>query len=120
MKLQAQRYRHRIGIEQKVQVQDPVTLDIDHSWQTVALDSDHDLDAVPAEVLLGPGREFNGADAKQAETTARIAFRWFPGLTQAMRITWEGRVFDILSIETDATARREYRVRCKDGVTDGA
>jgi SPP1 family predicted phage head-tail adaptor len=78
------------------------------------------LENVPAEVLTGPGREFNAADAKQAETTARINLRWFPGLLPDMRIRWEGQRYDILSIETDVTARKEYRLRCKQGANDGA
>lgn len=118
--MEAQKYRHRIAIQRKVEVQNPTTGDIAWAWQTVFLDSDTPLDSVPAEVLTGPGREFSAADAKQAETTARIQCRWFPGLTQAMRVLWDGKTYDITSIETDATARREYRMRCKDGVTDGS
>lgn len=118
--MEAQRYRHRIAIEQKVETQDPVTGDIEWSWVTVFLDSDTPLDSVAAEVLTGPGREFNAADAKQSETTARIQCRWFPGLLPTMRILWDGKVYDITSIEMDATARREYRLRCKDGLTDGS
>jgi SPP1 family predicted phage head-tail adaptor len=89
------------------------------TWATVWLDSNTELDSVPAEVLTGPGREFIQSSAKQAETTARINFRWFPGLLPTMRILWDGKVYDITSIETDATARREYRLRCKDGLSDG-
>ena len=115
----AQRYRHRIAIEEVVETQDSATGAVTHTWLTVDLDSDHDLSAVPASVLTGPGREPFAADTKLAETTARINFRWFPGLRADMRIVWDGRSFDILSIETDATARREYRLRCREGMTDG-
>lgn len=118
--MQAQRYRHRVSVQGKVEVQDSETGDIEYEWDDVYLDSDTPLTSVPAEVLTGTGREFNAADAKQAETTARINLRWFPGLLPTMRIVWDGKNFDILSIETDATARREYRLRCKEGVTDGA
>jgi SPP1 family predicted phage head-tail adaptor len=120
MKPQAQRYRHRVEIQERVEVQDSDTLEITFTWETVALDSDTELDAVPAEVLTGPGRELNAADSKQAEVDARIFMGWFPGLTQAMRVLWDGKTFDIVSIETDATARREYRLRCKAGVNSGA
>lgn len=115
----AQRYRHRIAIQERVELQVSETGAMRPTWQTLALDSDTILDSVPAEVLTGPGREFNAADAKQAETSARIQFRWFPGLLPKHRIVWDGRNFDILGIELDATGRREYRVRCKDGLTDG-
>jgi SPP1 family predicted phage head-tail adaptor len=113
-------YRHRVEIQQPAQLQDSETGAIEWTWETVALDSDTLLDAVPAEVLTGPGREFPGADTKQAEVDARIALPWFPGLTQKMRLVWDGQVFDIVSIQTDASARREYRLLCKAGVNNGA
>ena len=113
--MQAQRYRHRIEFQHKVSVQNPNTGAITYSWQAISAL----LSSVPAEVLTGPGREFIAADAKQAETTARINCRWFPDLSPEWRVLWDGKVFDITSIETDATARREYRIRCKDGVSDG-
>jgi SPP1 family predicted phage head-tail adaptor len=116
----AHRYRHRVAVQEKTEDTDSDTGDVSHAWSNVWLDSDTELSAVPAEVLTGPGREFNAADAKQAETSARITLRWFPGLLPTMRIVWDGRTYDILSIETDATARREYRLRCREGVSDGA
>lgn len=118
--MEAQRYRHRITFKEKVEVQDSETGALSYDWEPVYLDSDTPLSDVPAEVLTGPGREFNAADAKQAETTARINLRWFPGLLPTWRIEWDGKVYDILSIETDATARRDYRLRCKEGLTDGS
>lgn len=117
--MESQRYRHRIAFQSREEVFDSETGDNTFEWDAVFLDSDTPLDSVPAEVLTGPGREFNAADAKQAETTARINLRWFPGLQPTWRILWDGKVYDITSIETDATARREYRLRCKDGVNDG-
>jgi SPP1 family predicted phage head-tail adaptor len=117
--MQAQRYRHRVEFQRKTETQDMDTGAISHEWDTVYLDSDTPLNSVPAEVLTGPGREFMAADAKQAETTARIQCRWFPGLLPTWRVLWDGKVFDIQSIEPDATARREYRMRCRDGVSDG-
>lgn len=115
----AQRYRHRIEFQVRTETQDPTTGDITHEWETASLDSDTPLDSVPAEVLTGPGREFYSANAKQSEIAARIQCRWFPGLLQSWRVLWDGQVFDILSIETDATGRREYRLRVAAGVNDG-
>jgi SPP1 family predicted phage head-tail adaptor len=116
----AQRLRHRVAIEEKLEEQDSETGDTTYSWEVVYLDSDTPLSAVPAEVLTGPGREFNAANAKQAEADARITIRWFPGLLPTMRVVWQSLPYDIISIETDATGRREYRLRCKEGVNDGA
>lgn len=114
------KYRHRIHIQERIETPDSETGAIGYVWSTVYLDSDTPLDSVPAEVLTGPGRELHAAGTKLAETTARISFRWFPGLLATMRILWDGKVYDIISIETDATARREYRLNCKDGLSDGS
>jgi len=116
----AYRLRHRVAIQEPQQVQDTVTGEITTTWVDVILDDGTVLDAVPAEVLTGPGRELLAAGAKQAETAARINLRWFPGLMPTMRVLWDGRVYNITSIETDATGRREWRLRCSDGLTDGA
>lgn len=115
----ASRLRHRIEFQELVEEQDSETGAIETSWQTAYLDSDTLLDSVPAEVLTGPGREFRNSGTTQAETSARINLRWFPGLLPTWRILWDGRIFNIQSIETDTTARREYRLRCIDGVNDG-
>lgn len=115
----AHRMRHRIEFQEKVQAQDPDTGEITISWQAVTFSGRSD---VPAEVLTGPGRELIAADAPQAETTARINCRWFPVDRLELytwRILWDGRVYNITSAETDATARREWRLRCSDGLTDG-
>lgn len=118
--MEAQRYRHRIDLQEKIEEKDSETGAIGHAWADAYLDSDTPLTGIPAEVLTGPGREFNAADAKQAETSARVNLRWFPGLQPTWRLLWQGKAYDILSIETDATGRREYRIRCREGVTDGA
>lgn len=118
------RLRHRVSVEERIELQDSETGDISHVWAPLQIGSSSSSDPprLPAEVLTGPGREFQAAGTKQAETTARITLRWFPGLLPTHRIVWAegGKTYDIQSIETDATGRREYRLRCTDGVNDGA
>ena len=127
---QARRYIHRVTIQRQVDEQDSDGY-ITKAWETVILDDETELYGYPAEVLTGPGREQHAAGTKLAETTARMNLRWFPGLSPEWRILWphdgdfdsdgvfSGKVYDILSIETDRTDRREYRLRCKHGMTDG-
>lgn len=117
--MRAQAYRHRVEFQERIETQDSETGAVSAMWETVDLDSGTPLDSVPAEVLTGPGREFNAADAKQAETTARINCRWFGPVNPAWRVLWEGYVYDILSVEFDASGRRETRLRVKEGVSDG-
>lgn len=111
--MRAAKLRHRVTIQQKAETQDPSTGEVVYGW------TDY-LANVPAEVLTGPGGERFSADAKQSDTTARITLRWFDGLLPTMRIIWQSKRFDILSIETDITDRRELRIRCQDGLNDGA
>ena len=120
--MQAYRQRHRVEFQEPVKTQDPQTGAIVTTWQTAYLDSETPLNSYPAEVLTGPGREFRESGATQAETSARINCRWFPVdriVICTWRILWDGRVYNIHSAETDSTARREWRLRCTDGVNDG-
>ena len=115
----AHRLRHRVAVQELVEVQNTTTGAISRSWENVMLDTDTELDAVPAEVLTGAGKEFVSSGATQNEIAARINMRWFPGLTQKMRIVWDTNIYNITSIETDITGRQEYRLKCVAGVSDG-
>lgn len=115
----AYRLRHRVAIQELVETQDTNTGAMTRAWENVWLDTETELDAVPAEVLTGPGREFMQSGATQGEIAARINMRWFPGLTQKHRIVWDTNIYNILSIETDTTGRMEYRLKCVAGVSDG-
>lgn len=113
----ANRLRHRVSFQKKFTAVDDkgfknVTW-VDASANGVVLNN------VPAEVLTGPGREPIAANAKQAETALRVNLRWFPGLQPDWRLVWQGVAYDIFSIETDVTNRREYRLKCTGGLTDG-
>ena len=108
----AHRLRHRVTVQELVEVQNTTTGAIAREWEDFLAD-------VPAEVLTGAGKEFVGSGATQGEVTARINMRWFPGLTQKMRLVWDTSIYNIVSIETDITARQEYRLKCSSGVTDG-
>lgn len=109
MTFEAGRYRHRIRIEERVEEKNTFG-ETEFTWEVLALDSHTDLEEVPAEVLTGAGRERVAAGQERGEGFARINFRWFEGLKYSHRIIWNGVVYDIRSIETDVTARREYRV----------
>lgn len=115
----AHRLRHRIEIQERAEFQNPTTGEITVQWQTVYLDSNTPLDSVPAEVLTGPGREAIASGTTQSVEEARVNIRWFPGLSPKWRILWDGKIYGIDSIETDATARREYRLKCTRDASEG-
>lgn len=113
------RYRHFITLQAKGQGEpDPLSGLPTDDWADVYAE-------VPAEVLTGPGREGVAAGAERAETDARINFRWLPGVDTQMRVIWESEpngtrpVYEIQSMELDATGVREIRLRCVTGLSDG-
>ena len=108
----AHRLRHRVTIQQQVETQSSTTGAYSVAWVEVFAN-------VPAEVLTGAGREMIEGDARQGELSARINMRWFSGLTQKMRVVWQNVPYNITSIETDVTGRREYRLKCVAGLNDG-
>jgi len=110
--MMAHRLRQRILIEAAQRVQNTTTGDVATVWATL-------YENVPAEVLTGAGRDAIAAGANQNEATCRINIRWFDiSRTDLVncRITWEGRLFGIVSAEQDVTGRREWRLTCQEGM----
>lgn len=112
------RLRHRVAFQEQVSERDSNGV-LSVTWQNVWLDSDTELDSVPAEVLTGPGREALMSGQMNADIAARVAVRWFAGLKQSWRILWDGQAFNIHTIDTDMTGRREWRIKCTTGLNDG-
>ena len=111
------RLRHRVAFDEQIETVDEKGF---KAVQWVPAQANGVvLSSVPAEVFTGAGREPIAANAKQFEITLRVNLRWFPGLKTSWRLRWDGMVYDIAEIGTDATARREYRLRCTGGLTDG-
>lgn len=125
----AYRLRHIVTFEHLTDGgRDPVTgYPIDKEWKVVTLDNGVKLENIHAEVLTGPGREPHIAGADWGEVTARINLRWFPADEMEMykwRIVWQTasgalRYFNIKSVETDLTARVEWRIKCTGGLNAG-
>lgn len=111
------RYRHRITIQNRVQGVDGVG-GVALTWAD-AFPAATALGGIPAEVLTGPGRELRAAGGEQAEASARIAFQYLPGVDASQRVLWNGQIFNIRSVEYDATGLGEVRLICTAGVNDG-
>lgn len=105
------RYRHRIEIQRSTWSQDPVTGEMTYSWETEAI--------VWAAVEPLQGREFFAAASIQSETTTRIRMRYRPGIDTAMRILFDGSIYNITSIIEPQKRRRELQLMCQSGVDDG-
>ncbi|MCG3743087.1 MULTISPECIES: head-tail adaptor protein [Vibrio] len=114
----AHRLIHSVNIQEPIEEQNPLTGEMTIIWVNIELSPGKPN--IPAEVLTGAGREVISSASKHAEVDARINMRWFPYDQQSLykcRILWEGQVFGIVSVETDKTARQEWRFKCKAGVS---
>lgn len=105
-------YRHRVRIERPVLTQDAVTGEAVTAWEVITVGG-ATADAVPAECLTGPGREFKASGQVLGEVALRVRLRWFAGLDETHRLVWQGFAYDLRSVETDTTNRREYLLECK-------
>ena len=65
------------------------------------------------------GRELELAQAVSAEVTHQVTIRYRPGITQAMRIVYNGRVFDIHSVLDADMRHREMVLMCGEGLNQG-
>jgi head-tail adaptor len=100
------RYRHRIVVQEPAATQDPVTGEVIPTWATL-------FASVPCEITSEPGREFEEAKSRQAESVIQVALRAIPNFLPTWRITWRGFVYDVRSIQLDATGVREMLLTCR-------
>lgn len=101
MALNAGRLRHRVDIQSKQQVQDPVTGEMTASWVTV-------WPKVPAAVEPLSAREFIAAQATQSQVVARITIRYRDGLDASMRILHKGKIYNPADFLADKDSGLEY------------
>lgn len=101
MSLSAGRLRHRIDIQQRAHVQDPVTGEMVPGWANV-------WTAVPASIEPLSAREFIAAQATQSQVVARITLRYREGLDASMRIVHKGAIYNIAGLLPDKSSGLEY------------
>ena len=92
--------RHRVTLQRKEQTQNPQTGALITTWATVA--------NVWAAVEPLSAREFVAAQAVQSNVSVRITVRHRPGITAAMRILHDGKVYGITGVLADKDSGREY------------
>ena len=81
--------RNTIIIEANTPTKNGFGEDVD-SWGTFA--------TVRAQIVPINGKEYFSAGQEQASVSHKIKLRYLAGITQAMRINYEGRYFDIQAI----------------------
>lgn len=108
MTLAAGRLRHRVSVQQRVELldsngqvqQDPSTGEIAYVWEVYA--------ERWAAIEPLSGREFIQSQATQSKVTGRIVLRTDPAINAAMRIVHLGKVYNLEAILPDKDSGLEY------------
>lgn len=110
--MRAGKLRHKVTIQARGEVQDPVSGDMVPGWT--------DFASVWASVEPLSARDFIAAQANQSEITARIVIRYREGILPTMRILHRGKVYAIHGVLPDAHSGLEYlTLPVSEGVSDG-
>ncbi len=98
-------FRHRITLQELVTGQDEAGQPV-QEWQDVA--------TVWGAVEPLRGREYFAAAQVQAEVTTRIRIRYCRGIRPDMRVLYDGRLFDILSVIDPEERHRELQLMARE------
>lgn len=96
--MRAGELRHRITVEQNSPTQNDLGEE-ESSWSEFATRW--------ADARALDGTESFSTDMKFAEATHRFRLRYLDGVTPEMRVSWDGRTFDIVSALDPRGRKRE-------------
>jgi SPP1 family predicted phage head-tail adaptor len=102
--------RHRIKIQKYTAGRDsfggeePVWTDVAEVW---------------ARVSPVSGKEFFASAQVNAEVTTKITMRYIKGITPKMRVVFDSRSFDIVSVLDFEERGIELNLMCRESVQDG-
>lgn len=65
------------------------------------------------------GSETVAAGAQLGETMHQLTVRYRPGFRANMRVVYQGRVFNVLSVLDDFTVHRKTTMLCQEGLNRG-
>lgn len=112
MSIDAGKLRHRVMLQARQEIIDPVTGARDYAWV--------DVGKMWASVEPLSARDFVAANAVQSQVTARITIRHRDDVTAGMRIAHQGKLYDITGVLADRDSGREYlTLPCAEGASAG-
>ena len=103
--------RFRIKIEYRSNSQDSDGVE-SNTWTTL-------VENLPASVLGLSGRELEAVGQQVAQYNARIMIYKRNDINEGMRISFDGRIYDIIDIIPDPTNNIYMTIMCKTGFTNG-
>lgn len=107
---------HRIKLQAKSVTRNAIGEEV-VTWADVITDTADN--SIWAEVWPLKGREFFAAQQTQYAADVRFRLRYRAGLTQDMRVVWNGDAFDILSIVDVGAAHHTTEILAVHGVRNG-
>jgi SPP1 family predicted phage head-tail adaptor len=107
--MKAGELRYRIIVQKRSITRDEEG-DINETWSDVV--------TTWASIKPIQGREYFSALAVNAEKNIRFVIRYRLGITQEMRILYNGQIFDIQSIVDIEERHRELEIVCKEVIQD--
>lgn len=113
--MQAGKLRHRIDIQELVEIRDPVTGEFgEPSWVTR-------WSKCPARVEPLSARDLIAAKAQQSEATGRMVIRYRAGVLPTMRIIYREEVYSIEGppLEDPGSGLEYLTILVSKGVKDG-
>ena len=112
--MNAGRLRHKIDIEHLVAASPDQTPEgaPDETWTVL-------LNDIWAAVEPLNGRELFAAQEHHGEVTTRIRIRYRTGITDKMRVAFDGTYYDIKYILDPEMRHRELHLLCATGVNQG-
>lgn len=108
--MQAGLLRKRLTIQKRSQTQDdygqPLLV-----WTDVA--------SVWGELTPQSGSESSSADSVIASQNYQVTIRYYPGVTEKMRIKYNNRIMDIQNVLNENERNRTIILSCVEGLSDG-
>ncbi len=92
------RLNHKVVIEQRTETKNTLGED-ETTWSTYKW--------TWAQVSPLSGKEYLANNELQSVVTGRVSMRYLSGVTVDMRINWDNRIFDIISIINTEERNRE-------------
>lgn len=105
--MRAGQLRHRLRIEEVVETRSD-SGDVDESW--------NEFDTVWGSLEAVTGNERFRAEREHAEVTHLARIRHLDGVTPKMRITHDGRTFDIEAVYDPEGRKREMHILTREAV----
>lgn len=96
--MRAGNLRHPVVIQENTPTRSSTGANVD-AWATFA--------SVRARIEPMRGREYVGSEQLTDETTHKFTIRYCAGVAPKMRISWDGRLFDIQSVINHEERNRE-------------